>query len=202
MSLYFGGTMNPFFKVINYMPFRITAAILVIVSIIVLGLTVFNYKNENCGFSKLLRDFFNFDALCIGKIIKALYLIIFLYYTIYGLLLLFVNPLMGLTYLVVYNIIARLAFELVMIFVKIEENTNRKNCKCNCDDCDCDCECDCNCGCNCDCEYEDIDLDEDFDENDATVIIEDITDEVIEDMRIAEEEAKEKKTRKKKETKE
>lgn len=204
MSLYFGGFANPFFNVINYGAFRFAALILVIAALVVLCLTVFKNGKDKEGFAKVVYDFFNFNSLCLGKLIKAAYIIVFLYYTIYGCLLLFVNPLMGLTNLVLYNVIARIIFELVMIFVKIEENTRRPRCNCddcNCDDCGCD-DCGGCCGCDCDMEYEDIDLDEDFDENDATVIIEDITDEVIEDMRIAEEEKSEKENKKANKSKE
>lgn len=192
MSIYMRG-FDPFFNFINYGALRLAAIILSLIAIFVLAITVFKRGKNSDGIKRVLFDFFNFNALCISRLLKAAYLLIFLFNTIYGCLLLFVNPINALMYIVVYNLIARVVFELIMIFVKIEENTR---CKCNCDSCDCDCDC-CDC---CDCyDIEDIDLDEDFDENDATIIIEDITDEVIEDMRIKEENEKKAKARVKKE---
>lgn len=200
---------SPFMIPFGISVFRGISLLLSIILLIVLSLTLFKSDDER-GFKGAIIDFFTFKKFCLGTLIKIAYGFSFLYFTILGLLLLFFNPVSAFFYLIVCNLVSRIGFELVMIFIRIEENTRRPrgNCDCGCDcdygcDCDCDDECGCSCGCDCGCmddfEIEDIYLDDEDiidDEEGGSVLIEDITDEVVKEM-----EEKPKKTKAKKETK-
>jgi len=110
-------------------PFQVNflCVILVVIIGIMLSLTFLTNKgNQNCtGFLKSLYDLLNFNKFIIRNLLKFSYIIIFLYITVKGLLLLFVCPKYALSLLIFGNLIVRLAFELCMAIVVIMENTNK-----------------------------------------------------------------------------
>lgn len=143
---------------INYSATFKTAAIVlaIIVSIILFATILCKKENEeNEGFKGFLYNFLNFKTYCIDKVMIILYVLQTLYNLIYGCMQLFINPFKGIMYILVYNIILRVAFELIMLLVDIKKNTDRK-CKCH----------------KHDEEFEiiDVNLDEVLDEDNATII--------------------------------
>lgn len=110
---------------LSYMGGKFLALILAIIIGSILFFTFMKKDSEELsGFKKVLYDFLTFKTFTIKGILKFVYVIVALYFTIFGALYLFVSPLCGLLYLVVYNIIARLGFEFVMLLIAIKENTD------------------------------------------------------------------------------
>ena len=103
------------------------AKILPLIIGIVLLLTFLKKENKGkySGFAGTLYDFFTFRTFCFKKVLEVIYLFTSLYYTVYGGLYLFVNPVIGLTYLIIYNLVLRMIFELLMLVYKMKENSDK-----------------------------------------------------------------------------
>lgn len=110
---------------LTFMGGKILAWILAIIIGVILYFTFMKSDSTNLtGFKKKLYDFLTFKSFIIKKVLTFVYVILALYFTIFGALYLFTGPLYGLLYLVVYNVLARLGFELVMAIIDIKENTD------------------------------------------------------------------------------
>ena len=82
-------------------------------------------KGKYNGFVGALYDFLTFKTFCFKKVLEVVYLFISLYYTVYGALYLFINLEVGLTYLVLYNVMLRLVFVFFMLIYKLKENSDK-----------------------------------------------------------------------------
>lgn len=162
---------NPGFTSFRFMntfgTFKIASLIIAIALVIVMYCTILKSKNKKEGFLKALVNFLTFKTFCIGKVIEILFALQFTYNIIIGCLLLFVHPLKGLLYIFVYNLVLRLFVEFIMLFVRIKENTERR------------CHRHFN---HVETENEELNIDEEIENADTAIIVEDITDEVLEDM--------------------
>lgn len=110
---------------LTFMGGKILAWILALVIGVILYFTFMKNDDTNLtGFKKKLYDFLTFKSFIIKKVLTFVYVILALYFTIFGALYLFVSPLYGLLYLVIYNLLARLGFEFIIAVIEIKENTD------------------------------------------------------------------------------
>ena len=93
---------------------------LVIYFVFIKSPNVNNYQ----GLAKKIFDFFTFKSFCFKEILKLIFLLLFSYNVVYGALTLFVNPIHGLSTLILNNIILRLVFEFFIMIFDIKENTS------------------------------------------------------------------------------
>ena len=103
--------------------------LIAIIGGIVIYLTFLSKKNEGkfTGFAGWLYNFLNFKKLVIDVILKILYIIIALFLTFSGLVMLTQSLRIGLTMLILGNIITRMIYEFLLILVLICKNTSDIN---------------------------------------------------------------------------
>lgn len=103
--------------------------ILAVIGSVVICFTFLSKKNEGkfTGFAGWLYDFFNFRKLIIESILKVIYIIIACLTTFYGLVMLMESIIIGLMIIVFGNIIIRIGYEFMILFVLICKNTSEIN---------------------------------------------------------------------------
>lgn len=84
-------------------------------------------KNKFKGFIKLLYDFLNFDLLTLEIAIKALYVGLAILVVLSSFSLISISFISFLVYLIVGSIVLRLSFELIVMMIKICNNTSEIN---------------------------------------------------------------------------
>ena len=101
------------------------AATAAVIGGIALFFTFLNEKNDKkfTGFLKALYEFLTFKKFLLSGFLKLLYVICFTFFTTFGILTLFVNPVAGLMTLIGGNISCRIAYELILVLLSIRENS-------------------------------------------------------------------------------
>lgn len=105
-----------YYNLLSAMPIVVLAAVILA---IVMYFTFLRKENEGkyTGWKKTVYDFFNFNRFYTEDIMKLLYVLLTVAFTVIGIFMLFVEFATGLILLIVGNIALRVAYELVMMFV-------------------------------------------------------------------------------------
>ena len=83
--------------------------------------------NNRNKFLSFLRNFLDFRYLILEKALKALYIFCTAFLILYGLLIVWVNPGLGLILLFIAPVVLRLTYECLMMFVLLVKNTMEIN---------------------------------------------------------------------------
>lgn len=107
----------------------IVSVLLAVIGGIVLYNTYFSKSNENkfTGIKKVLYDFVNFKFTIIEPIFKVLYLIVAIALTLSSLSLITTNFFKFIAVIVFGNIVVRLAFELLLLTLKLMKDVSEIN---------------------------------------------------------------------------
>jgi len=107
----------------------IISAVLAIVGGIVAYILFISKKNkvEYSGFVKWLHDFLNFKKFFIEMVLKVLYVICAIYITLSSFSYISVSVATFFLYLILGNIIVRVAFETTLMFLTLVKNTSEIN---------------------------------------------------------------------------
>lgn len=105
----------------------IVSAVLAIVGGIVAYALFVMKKNEFTGFLKWLHDFLNFKTFLIEKVLKVLYMVVAIFITLSSFSFIKVSIASFFMYLVLGNIIARILYEFILMFLTIVSNTTEIN---------------------------------------------------------------------------
>ena len=81
-------------------------------------------KVKYTGAAKWFYDFLNFNTYWISSIIKVIFIAVTIVCLLGGFICLFIIPALGLA-LILYSVIARLIFELILVMLSIRENTSQ-----------------------------------------------------------------------------
>lgn len=109
----------------------IISIVLAVVGGIAIYFTFLSKKNERkfTGFLGWMYDFLTFKTLVIENILKVLYLIIAIFITLSSFAMISSSFIVFLLYLVVGNLIARIAYEMLLVKLVICRNTTEINSK-------------------------------------------------------------------------
>lgn len=111
--------MYPYYyynPIMSALPIAILVAIILGVA---LYFTFLRKENENkyTGWKKTVYDFFNFNKFYTEDIMKLLYVMLTAAFTVLGVFMLFVKVSTGVILLIVGNVVLRVSYEMVMMFV-------------------------------------------------------------------------------------
>ncbi|MDR1962058.1 MAG: hypothetical protein LBQ16_07230 [Gracilibacteraceae bacterium] len=77
------------------------------------------------GFAQWAYEFLSFKKLIVLSVLKILYCFTAAFFTLYGILMLFFEPLQAILTLTIGNVLARVFYELTLVFFSIHENTTQ-----------------------------------------------------------------------------
>lgn len=105
----------------------IVSAVLAIVGGIVAYALFVMKKNDFTGFLGWLHDFLNFKTFLIEKVLKVLYMVMAIFITLSSFSFIKVSIATFFIYLVLGNIIARICYEFILMFLTLVSNTTEIN---------------------------------------------------------------------------
>lgn len=163
------GGMNPYYYVNNNLAVISLAAIAISIILgTILYFTFMNKSNDNkfSGFIGMCYSFFNFKSFIFENVLKFFYILGFIFLTVYGLLLLFIQPVFALIILIGGNLGLRMTFEFLLSIFMIKDSGVKLDFTDEflCDDENCDC-----CEYYGECEFQNEEAMEDIKEEDKEV---------------------------------